>query len=180
MHIGYKKCQGGRIVKLEILGEHNEDRTDIVDKQFAKMRCSKAKVLKIHDFQDETKTFDTAYGLNDHSFVYRVGEIVEPTEAFDRDLDKVCTSGIHYFLTKEPACVWDYTLQTGVNEGWHDNGQIEYGETIKDGLCNGPCEEWYEDGQIKMRCTYTDGKKDGLCEVWNKDGSVNEEKTKVY
>jgi uncharacterized protein DUF5758 len=117
MHIGYKKCQGGRIVELEILGEHNEDREDIIDKDYAKMRCSMARVLKIMAFWDETKTFDTACGLHDLSFVYRVGEIVEPTEDFDRDLDKVCASGIHYFLTKEPAYVWDHTLQTGVNEG---------------------------------------------------------------
>ena len=37
-HIGYKKCRDERIVQLEILGEMNENREDIVHKNFANAR----------------------------------------------------------------------------------------------------------------------------------------------
>ena len=34
-HIGYMKGYDGRIVVLEILGKHNENQNNIVDKRFA-------------------------------------------------------------------------------------------------------------------------------------------------
>ena len=131
-------------------------------------------------FWDETKTFDTAYGLHDHSFVYRVGEIVEPTEEFDRNLDSVCTSGIHYFLTKERAYYWNYLPKNGVNKIWYENGQIDEHYNLKDGLEDGLYEKWYSNGQMWMRCTMKKDCFNGLVEVWNRDGSVDNERTKVY
>ena len=39
----------------------------------------------------------------DLSFTYNVGEIVKPTELFNKDRWNECSSGIHFFLTKEEA-----------------------------------------------------------------------------
>ena len=123
-HIGYKKCQGGRIVVLEILGKHNEDRKNIVDKQFAKMRCSKARVIRIYNMHDNSIEYEEAFGIYDTSFKYIVGEVVEPIDEFSEDLDKVCGAGIHYFLTEEPAYHWKYIPKYGLCKLWHENGQI--------------------------------------------------------
>jgi hypothetical protein len=49
--IGYKKLQGGWIAKLQIIGQNNEHRKDIVNSQTAKYRCDKALVLEI--FRDK-------------------------------------------------------------------------------------------------------------------------------
>ena len=73
MHIGYKKCQDNRIVKLEITGQHNEDRKDIVDKNYAPMRCSQAKVIEIYDMHDKSVKYDEAMSFY-KSLKYKVGE----------------------------------------------------------------------------------------------------------
>ena len=123
-HIGYKKCQNGRIAVLEILGKNNEEREDIVDKRFAKMRCSKARVIRIYDMHDPSIEYEEAFGIYDKSFRYAVGEIVEPKRDFCEDLEKVCKSGIHYFLRKEPAYFWKYKPENGLCAFWHRNGEM--------------------------------------------------------
>jgi len=198
MHIGYKKCQDNRIVVLEIVGENNEDRKDIFDKSFAKMRCAEAKVLTIVDMHDPNKTFESATGIYDISFVYRVNEIVKPTSDYCEQKDKVCRSGIHYFLSIKPVLQWKLVHKNGLYESWHENGNNDMRCTFKDGkiyglfeswyesngrikeryMCkdgkkDGLCETWYENGNNDMRCTFKDGKKDGLCETWYENGNNN-------
>ena len=123
-HIGYKKCHNGRIAVLEILGKNNEEREDIVDKSFAGMRCSMARVVRIYDMHDPELEYEEAFGIYNKYFKYAVGEVVEPFDEFDEDLNKVCSSGIHYFLREEPAYYWKYEPENGLCEGWYINGQI--------------------------------------------------------
>jgi Family of unknown function (DUF5758)/MORN repeat variant len=158
-HIGYKKCQDGRIVQLEILGDHNEDRENVVDKRFAKMRCSKAKVIRIYDMHDPSIEYDEAFGIHNKSFRYAIGEIVEPIDEFNGNPNKVCASGIHYFLREEPAYHWGCKAENGMYERWYESGQIKVRCTIKDGKPEGLYEAWYENGQMWERCTYKDGNK---------------------
>ena len=131
-HIGYKKCQGRRIVELEILGDTNEDRVDIVDKQCAMMRCSEARVIQIYDMFDNDIKYDLACGFYKHDEVgeipdcpkYRLGQIAKP-DKWDDNIDEVHTNGIHYFLSKEPAFyweTWEYCLD-GIDKEWHENGR---------------------------------------------------------
>ena len=40
---------------------------------------------------------------HDYTFVYRVGETVEPREPFDPNRWNECASGIHFFITREEA-----------------------------------------------------------------------------
>ena len=173
-HIGYKKCQDGRIVVLEILGKHNEDRKNIVDKQFAKMRCLKARVIRIYDMHDRTIEYDEAHGIYDKTFKYTVGEVVEPIDEFDNYLDEVCGSGIHYFLTEEPAYYWKYEPKNGLYKSWHPNGQMRERCTYKNGKRDGLCESWHSNGRALGRCTYKNKELDGLYESWYSNGQMSE------
>ena len=93
--IGYKKA-GYRIVELLI----TEDslRSSATSR---KCRCSKAKVLSITDFNN-TENFDMAASSYDKKFIYKVGEIVEVRD-FDRDRWNECSTGIHFFITRQEA-----------------------------------------------------------------------------
>ena len=93
--IGYKKCRGGQIVQLEV--QEDAKRSSAHTR---KCRCSKAKVLNIWTrYGDET---EIAVSCFDNSFVYRKGETVE-VEDFDDDRFIECSSGIHFFMTREEA-----------------------------------------------------------------------------
>jgi len=59
-------------------------------------RASRAVVLEIVGAE-------VAFSRHDARFVYRVGETVEPYNPFDPDRWNECTSGIHFFLTREEA-----------------------------------------------------------------------------
>ena len=111
-HIGYKACYVGTtcvIVKLEILGIDNENRTKRrFPKKYAKHRCEKAKVLDIWD-PVTMKKYHEAESVHDPDFKYRVGKIVEPLDSFDMDLNNECSTGIHYFLTYECAIGYHFT-----------------------------------------------------------------------
>ena len=94
--IAFKKCKNNLIVKLEIL----EDA-----KRFSatgrKCRCNKAKVLSITDING-TVDFSECASNYDNNFIYKVGEIVE-VENFDEDRWNECSTGIHFFITRQEA-----------------------------------------------------------------------------
>lgn len=117
-HIGYKKCIVKDIcpviVKLEILGKNNESRTGIGNSKFAKFRCSKARVLGIYDYGYDfgtnnihinTTEFSSAVSIYNQSFQYTVGQIVE-VDNYDNNINEVCATGIHYFLSGEVALMY--------------------------------------------------------------------------
>lgn len=93
--IGYKKA-GYTIVELLI----TEDslRSSATSR---KCRCSKAKVLSITDFNN-TENFDMVASSYDKKFIYKVGEIVEVRD-FNRDRWNECSTGIHFFITRQEA-----------------------------------------------------------------------------
>ena len=172
-HIGYKKCQDGRIVVLEILGKNNENRKDIADVRFAKMRCSKARVIQIYDMRIRSIKYDKAFGIYDKTFRYEINKVVEPVNGFDEDLNKVCGSGIHYFLTEEPARYWKYEPKNGLHKSWHENGQMWKRHIFKNGEEDGLRESWHTNGQMSVRCTLKNGKRYGLFESWYPNGQMH-------
>lgn len=93
--IGYKKAEG-KIVKLLIT--EDAKRSSATSR---KCRCSKAKVLSISDMNN-TREYDVAYSNYDRDFIYKVGEIVE-VEDFDEDRWNECSTGIHFFMTRDEA-----------------------------------------------------------------------------
>ena len=95
--IGYKKCRGGLIVELEI--PEDALRSSATTR---KCRCSKAKVLSITNLDRSKPECTEATSKRDPSFVYKVGEIVEVPD-FDTNRFNECSTGIHFFVTREEA-----------------------------------------------------------------------------
>ena len=89
--IGWKKCQDNVIVKLRIPADVK--RSNATGR---KCRAERAEVLEV---------IGAAVGVSDwdSSFVYRVGETVTPTDAFDEDRFCECAPGIHFFITRAEA-----------------------------------------------------------------------------
>lgn len=150
--IGYKKLQDGWIAKLQILGETNEHRKSVKNIQTAKHRTSKALVLKI--FQGEETTNEPVGGLFDENFLYQKGKVVETQ--FDKRINEVCSTGIHYFKTLECAEMWIFNKRhyTGTIKHWYENGQIEEEFDLKNGHLHGSYKYWYENGQLAEERTY--------------------------
>lgn len=93
--IGYKKTSY-KIVKLLITEDAKRSSATT-----RKCRCSKAKVLSITNIEN-TEEYNEVVSFYDKSFVYRVGEIVEVKD-FDENRWNECSTGIHFFLTREEA-----------------------------------------------------------------------------
>ena len=191
-HIGYKKIQDGYIVKMRIDGKHNELRDGVKrqNAKHAKNRCSKAFVLDIYHMNDKKK-IDSGYGLRDKNFSYKVGEYVE-VDNYDDDLTKVCSTGIHYFLSEEPAFFWNFNFDnyTGECKEYYENGQLWCQSFYKDGKMDGEYKWYYEKGKLRCQKIYKDGKLDGeykeyygngklMCQRFYKDGERDGEYKEV-
>lgn len=93
--IGYKTAQG-LIIKLEITADAK--RSSATSRI---CRCDKAKVLSITSPDGKIKRSEI-FSNHDPDFVYRVGEMVSVND-FDDDRWNECSTGIHFFLTREEA-----------------------------------------------------------------------------
>ena len=91
----YKKLVDGLICELWVLPEAKRSSATT-----RKCRCDKAKVISITDKNGNEYT--NGFSAWHNNFKYRVGEIVE-VEKFDEDRWKECSSGIHFFITKQEA-----------------------------------------------------------------------------
>ena len=100
--IGYKKCRGSLIVELEI--PEDALRSSATTR---KCRCSKAKVLSITSLDGSKPECTEATSKRDPSFVYKVGEFVEVPD-FDTNRFNECSTGIHFFVTREEAEKYAY------------------------------------------------------------------------
>ena len=95
--IAFKKARGGFIVELEI--PEDAKRCSATTR---KCRCSKARVVSITN-PDGTETEVTSVASKlDAGFVYKVGEVVEVPN-FDENRWNECSSGIHFFITRQEA-----------------------------------------------------------------------------
>lgn len=73
-----------------------------------KCRTDKAKILAITSL-DDSISYQTAYSDYDWDYYYDVGEVVEPhLGIFDDRTWISCSSGIHFFETKEEALEYDF------------------------------------------------------------------------
>lgn len=69
-----------------------------------KCRCDKAVVLAIETAEGEQGPEEVKSNY-DSSFVYRTGETVSVKD-FDEDRWNECSTGIHFFITREEAVAW--------------------------------------------------------------------------
>ena len=95
--IGYKKCRDNLIVKLEI--PEDALRSSATTR---KCRCSKTRVLSITNLNGSDVNVEYAVSKKDSGFLYKVGEVVS-VDDFDTDRWNECSTGIHFFMTREEA-----------------------------------------------------------------------------
>jgi uncharacterized protein YjbI with pentapeptide repeats len=94
--IAWKKCQDGMLVKLLIPKDARRSSATT-----RKCRAEFAEVLEV--FNRDGSVGTVALSKQDDSFTYTKGKIVKPTFAFDPDRWNECSTGIHFFITKEEA-----------------------------------------------------------------------------
>ena len=99
---GYKKCKNGLIVELSI--PEDALRSSATTR---KCRCSKAKVISITNLDGSKSEETEAISNRDNSFVYKLEETVEVPD-FDPNRWNECSTGIHFFMTKEEALNYIY------------------------------------------------------------------------
>jgi len=121
----FKRCDI-YLVKLELCPDSvtNANRSSVCDPRFAKFRASHLKVIQILDTlsgKHVDSIVHTWHSVNQKSAIeYKVGCIVYP-DFFDRDIDKICAPGIHYFKTLFAAYKYAESL-------FLDNGMV-YGRS---------------------------------------------------
>lgn len=94
--IGYKKANG-YIVELQIT--ENAKRSSATTR---KCRCSEALVVSITNINGTKANINEVKSDKDEEFVYKVGEIVK-VDDFDDNRWEECSTGIHFFITREEA-----------------------------------------------------------------------------
>ena len=95
--IGFKKCKDDLIVEIEIL--EDSLRCSATSR---KCRCSKARVISITNMDGTNSNLTTATSKYDANFKYTIGEIVT-VDDFDTNRWNECSTGIHFFITREEA-----------------------------------------------------------------------------
>ena len=98
--IGYKKS-GNKIVKLRI--EEDSKRSSATSR---KCRASKVTVLSITSI-DGKNEFQKAENTGEYSFTYEVGKTYE-IDNFDDNRWNECSTGIHFFITREEAVRYSF------------------------------------------------------------------------
>ena len=98
--VGYKKA-GGKIVKLLIPADAKRSSGTTL-----KCRCSKATVLEVQELDGSTSEVKEVRSYFDNDFIYRVGETVF-VEDFDDNRWNECTTGIHFFISRDAAVSYE-------------------------------------------------------------------------
>ncbi len=151
----------------------NINHSNIVVKETAKYRANKAKVLKIEDA--DGKQYNSATSFWDTSFLYKTGDTIVCKD-FDMNLEKFCSTGIHFFLESRCAELYDLPrIQNGIFEEWYETGQLYIKCIYKGGLKNGLYEQWYDDGQKRVECTFVNDRIEGEYKCWYYNGQLLEE-----
>ncbi len=160
--IGYKIADGGDgrrvFVTLEIPSDAltNIGRASVVNKAYAKFRTNKAYVTKIEDQQGNQYKTATTLCYLPKKIMYRVGSIVEE-HFYDTNPENICTSGIHFFLTKQAA--ENYGINIGKNgtfEEWDDNGEPIY-TTYRNGIFEESITWWPNGNQRSSHRNFQNG-----------------------
>ena len=98
--IAWKKCANNTVVKLEVL--EDAKRSSAYSR---KCRCSEARVLAIENIDGTPYKENSIASQRDNAFIYTVGEIVK-VDDFDEDRRNECSTGIHFFITRQEAVDW--------------------------------------------------------------------------
>ena len=173
--LGYKvaKSFGKRVViTLEIPEDAitNVKRSNIVNAETAKYRTMKAKVIKIED--SDGKTYNEAVSFNYKNSIKYILDEELVSHDFDMNLEITCSTGIHFFLSKQMAETYGLvSIENGILTAWHNNGVKESEITFVNNNVQGSISyQWYENGKKKCECPMLDGKRHGDCHFWDENG----------
>ena len=61
---------------------------------------------------------------------------------------------------------------TGIQKGWHENGQLKYEDNFKDGERHNLSCGWYDSGQLEYEENFKNGEFHGLCRSWYDNGQL--------
>ena len=173
--IGYKVAKADNkrvIVTLEIPEDAltNIKRKDIVDINTAKHRTNKAKVLSIEDEDGKNYSEAVSFNYDKKSLTYKINETIL-IDDYDNNIETVCGSGIHFFLTKRCAELYGLEkIENGLYQSWYDNGQKSIECSYVNGNIEGLYQTWHENGQKWLECTYVNGNIEGLYQTWHENG----------
>lgn len=101
--IGWKKAydvDNNRQVLVKLKIEDDAKRSSAFGK---KCRCSKARVMGIFTLDGKQLQDVKVRSFYDKAFMYEVGKTVTPVAEFDDNWSDECSSGIHFFISKEDA-----------------------------------------------------------------------------
>ena len=179
--LGYKVAKSFDkrvVITLEIPEDAitNVKRTNIVHAETAKYRTNKAKVIKIEDIDGKTYEEAVSFQYYNGTLTYNLKQGIRCPD-FDMNLEKVCSNGIHFFLSKQMAETYNLgRIENGVGTSWHDNGNEYIQITYVNGLATA-CDEWYENGTKYREYRYLNGKLNGVQRSWYEDGKKQTEYT---
>jgi antitoxin component YwqK of YwqJK toxin-antitoxin module len=167
------KSASNYIIELDI----NLDTTltnlnrEVIDENYAKYRCNKAIVVKIYNKFDEKEEIDRIRSDHDDRFEYIKGkDVYEPK--YNLIMDEVCTTGIHFYITKEAAFYYNLSsINDGIFKKWFADGKPLKKCSYKDDKLEGLYETWYKNGNRQTKCSYKDDKLEGLYENWYEYGN---------
>ena len=183
----YKSCSTDNdswIVVLQLADRSitNQCRLSIghPNRKYAKFRASKAKVIDIIHKFDQTKIIDSVKSSSHYYKIeYVKGTIVLPN-AFDTNLSKVCSSGIHFFESIEAAFYFELDgLKNYVGHwiSWYCNGHKEKEGELLDRTYNGRWIFWHNNGRKKSEGNYSRSSRINHWIFWYEDGQKRGEGT---
>ena len=173
----YKSAQNC-VIEMEFIknSQHNMDRENVVCKETAKFRCDKVRVISIVD-KITGKEKSMVHSDYDKNIIYEKNSIV--CVEYDKYSKRICTKGIHFFLSYEPAFFYNLKLSkyTGLYKQFYDNGQLYEEGIYINGKLDGLYKQWYHDGKLCKECFYVKGKFHGLYKSWHENGVLHAEYT---
>lgn len=134
----------------------NEEREGITNRDYAKFRADKLKVIdiiNIIDVKKKSKCVINAY-LGDtkiKTLFYEVNKIVM-ADSFDPDLNAICSNGIHYFKTPLPALYYAkvHKKYNGKRYFYSPSGELCMIGNYLNGKKNGKWYEYINDGKTMI------------------------------
>lgn len=139
----------------------NEERSDVVNNNYAKFRANKLQVIKIFDMNEPTVTIDVVKNKYiDKYLEYAVNKIVH-SDYYDDEINRICTGGIHYFKTIQAAYYYGDVPENYTGEWFefYDNGNVSKQYNFIEGHKTGEYLEWYLFGKLYLRGFYNNGQK---------------------
>jgi hypothetical protein len=121
------------------------------DMMMAKHRCERCYVYHIENLRTgasclEAESFNVPEGKT--SVTYRRGESVR-AERYDPDENKICSDGIHFFLSMDRAITYKTPFYNHLFRVWFDNGLPRYiGQVDKLNRFQGVFVEYDREGRI--------------------------------